>query len=225
MKEKIIIIGGKGTAVVIAEQLIHAIDKCNYNAEFLGFAFNDPNLDVILGRPILCKPYNEMKEKYLKYNDVKFIFQLYRPDAIRERCGWRDKINIPLEKYFNFIHPFAYVAGSATIGNGNVFLANTVVNSNVVVGDFNTFNSGTLLGHDTKMGNSNFFAAHVCIGSGLNIGDMNFVGLNSSLKNEITIGNECIVGMASNVVKDISNNAIVYGNPAKEKEKLNHIVR
>ena len=72
MKEKIIIIGGKGTAVVIAEQLIHAIDKCNYDAEFLGFAFWDPSMTEVLGRPILFQDYEEMKKKYLKYDDVSF---------------------------------------------------------------------------------------------------------------------------------------------------------
>lgn len=225
MKEKIIIIGGKGTAVVIAEQLIHAIEKCNYDAEFLGFAFWDPSMTEVLGMPILFQDYQEMKKKYLSYNDVKFIFQLYRPDAIAERCGWRDNIGLPLEKYTNFIHPFAYVAGSARMGYGNVFLANTVVNSHAVVGNFNTFNSGALLGHDTIVGDSNFFAAQSIVGSGLHIGDKNFFGVNSSMRNELTIGNECIVGMASNVVKNIPDHAIVYGNPAKEKEQLNHIIR
>lgn len=225
MKEKIIIIGGIGTAVVIAEQLIHAIEKCNYNAEFLGFAFKNQEMKSILDWPILFRNYDEMKSKYMIYDDVKYIFQLYRPDSIKDRCGWRDIINIPLEKYCNFIHPFTYVAGSVKMGYGNVFLANTVVNSGAKIGNFNTFNSGSLIGHDTTIGNSNFFAAQVCIGSGLNIGNMNFVGLNSSLKNQIIIGDECIVGMASNVVKDLSTSAIVYGNPAKEKDKLNNIIR
>lgn len=225
MKEKIIIIGGKGTAIVIAEQLIHAIEKCNYNAEFLGFAFWDPSLTEVMGRPILFQDYQEMKKKYLGYNDVKFIFQLYRPDAIRERCGWRDNIGLPAEKYTNFIHPFAYVAGSVRMGCGNVLLANTVVNSNVVIGNFNTMNSGSLIGHDTIIGDSNFMAAQSVVGSGLHIGNMNFFGMNSSFRNELTIGNECIVGMASNVVKNISSHSVVYGNPAKDKEQLNHIIR
>ena len=225
MKEKIIMIGGKGTAVVIAEQLIHAIEKCNYDAEFLGFAFWDPSMTEVLGRPILFQDYEEMKKKYLKYDDVKFIFQLYRPDAIAERCGWRNRIDLPLEKYTNFIHPFAYMAGSAKMGYGNVVLANGVINSNAVIGNFNTFNSGTLIGHDTTVGDSNFFAAQVCVGSGLHIGDRNFVGLNSCLRNELTIGNDCIVGMASNVTKNLHDGAIAFGNPAKEKEQLNHVVR
>lgn len=225
MKEKIIIIGGKGTAVVVAEQLIHAINKCNYDAEFLGFAFWDSSMTEVLGMPILFQDYQKMKEKYIRYNDVKFLFQLYRPDAIAERCGWRDKIDLPLEKYANFIHPYAYVAGSAKMGYGNCILVNSVINSNAVLGNFNTINSGTLIGHDTNLGDTNFLAAQVVVGSGIHIGNRNFIGVNSCLRNEIVIGNDCIIGMASNVTKGLHDGAIAFGNPAKEKEQLNHVIR
>lgn len=221
---KILIIGGRGTAVVIAEQIIDAIERFNYPAELIGFAFDDPEMTEVLDLPILCHSY-EVLEKYGKYDDVEFIYQLYRPDLIRVRSELRDSFNIPIEKYHNFIHPSAYIARSAKIGHGNVFLANTVVNSHAVIGNHNTFNSGDLIGHDTIIGNSNFSAAQVCIGSGLHIGDMNFFGLNSSLRNELHIGDECIIGMASNVTKSLEDKAIVFGNPAKEKEKLNNIIR
>lgn len=224
MKTKIIMIGGKGTAVVIAEQIIDAIERFNYPAELIGFAFDDPEMTEVLDMPILCHSY-EALEKYGKFEDVKFIYQLYRPDLIRVRSELRDSFNIPIEKYHNFIHPSAYVAHSSKMGFGNVLLANTVVNSHAVIGNHNTFNSGDLIGHDTIIGDSNFFAAQVCIGSGLHIGNMNFVGLNSGLRNEITLGDECVVGMASNVTKSLGDKAVAFGNPAKEKEQLNHIIR
>lgn len=222
--KKIIIIGGRGTAVVIADQILDAIDRFNYPAELLGFAFDDPELTEVLDLPVLCHSY-EVLEKYGKFDDVEFIYQLYRPDLIKVRSELRDSFNIPIGKYHNFIHPSAYVARSASMGRGNVLLANTVVNSHAVIGNHNTFNSGDLVGHDTVIGDSNFFAAQVCIGSGLHIGNMNFVGLNSSLRNEITLGNEVVVGMASNVTKSLPDHAVAYGNPAKEKEQLNHIIR
>ena len=75
------------------------------------------------------------------------------------------------------------------------------------------------------MGDSNFFAAQVCIGSGLKIGDRNFIGLNSSIRNGITIGNGNVVGMASNITKDVSDDNVLYGNPAVIKPKLNHVIR
>ena len=76
-----------------------------------------------------------------------------------------------------------------------------------------------MIGHDTKIGDNNFIAAHTCIGSNLNIGNGNFTGLNSSMKNFIQVGNYNLIGMAANVVKDVTNNNTLVGNPAKSIEK------
>ena len=46
-----------------------------------------------------------------------------------------------------------------------------------------------------------------------------------ALDYKITLGNEVVVGMASNVTKSLPDHAVAYGNPAKEKEQLNHIIR
>lgn len=216
--DKIIIIGGKGTAVVIAEQIYDSQVKTGY-IEFLGFAFDDESYGKeINGFPVLCKT-KETYEKYGKYSDIKFIYQLYRPDIMRERIALRDSYGIPQDRYGTFIHHTAYVAKSAQIGCGIVILANAVVNSNAVVGNYCTIHSNCLIGHDTKLGDSNFLAAHTVVGSNTAIGDANFFGLNVSVNNYIDIGDYNFVGMASNVIKGLSCNEKVYGNPAHKFDK------
>lgn len=55
MKEKVVIIGGKGTAVVIAEQIYDAQIRFGKEIEVIGFAFDDPAfLGGINGWPVLC---------------------------------------------------------------------------------------------------------------------------------------------------------------------------
>lgn len=219
-KNKLIIIGGIGTAVNIAEQMQDAIDKYGLKDEFLGFAFDNESFgDQINGYPLLCKSY-EVYEKYGKYDDVKFIYQLYRPDLLKERSELLYSFNIPEKKFYNFIHPLATVAKSAEIGYGNAIHANCVVNSNVKIGNHNTFNSGNLIGHDTTLGNNNFFAAQSCIGSNVNIGNCVFVGLNAAVNNMITIGDNNMIGMSSNVIKSLEPNQVVFGNPAKHIKNM-----
>ena len=215
--DKIIIIGGKGSAVVVAEQIYDTQMKMK-NVEFLGFAFDDEAFGTeINGFPILCKTYDAYK-KYEAYSDVKFLFQLYRPDIMRERIELLNSYGIPRERFATFIHHSAYVARSAQIGRGSILLANVVVNSNAHVGDCVTIHSNSLIGHDTKVGDYNFFAAHTVVGSNTQIGDANFFGLNTSVNNYITIGDYNFVGMASNVVKGLQDNEKVYGNPARKFE-------
>ncbi|MCK5028107.1 MAG: acetyltransferase [Bacteroidales bacterium] len=223
--DKVIIIGGKGTAVIIAEQIYDAVTRFNEKIEFLGFAFDDETMgDTINGFPLLCKTYDAYK-KYGSYNDVKFIYSLYRPDLMKVRAELLYSFKIPDEKMYTFIHPSALVTRSAKIGSGSVVLANVIINSNSVIGRNNTFNVGTLIGHDTKLGDNNFFAAQVCVGSNLIIGNGNFVGLNSSLRNFLNIGDYNVVGMQSNVTKNILNEQVLYGNPAVVKGPLNNAVR
>ena len=222
---KVILIGGRGTAIVIGDQICDAHERYGVDLEVLGLALDDrTGGDSVGGYPILCG-IKELNEKYGRFSDVKFIYSLYRPDVMEERTKLLYDLNIPSDKFLNFIHPSVMMAKSVTLGIGNVFLANVVVNSNAVIGNFNTVNSGTLLGHDIKIGNNNYFAGQVCVGSGLQIGDMNFVGLNSSLRNGIVMGDSNIVGMASNVTKNVGEKEILYGNPARGKERLNHIIR
>lgn len=214
MKTKVIIIGGKGGAVVVAEQIYDA-QKKGADMEFLGFAFDDPEFgSEINGFPILAKT-KEVYSKYEAQADVKFIFQLWRPDLMKERIELLNSYNIPKERFYTFVHPSCIVSHSARIGHGSAVMANCVLNANTVIGDHCTVHSNSLIGHDTVIGNYNFIAAHNVLGSNNKIGDANFFGLNSTYNNYLNIGSHCFVGMASNVIKNIESNTRVYGNPAK----------
>ncbi|MFC0876130.1 hypothetical protein ACE01N_06030 [Saccharicrinis sp. FJH2] len=216
--EKIIIIGGKGSAVVVAEQIYDAQKKTG-EVEFLGFAFDDEKYgSEINGFPVLSKT-TEVYEKYKKYEDIKFIYQLYRPDLIRERIELLNSYNIPLKRFAKFVHPSAVISQSVKIGFGSAIMAYTVINSNASIGNHCTIHSNSLIGHDTKIGDYNFFAAHSVIGSNNSFGNGSFIGLNSTFNNYLTIGDYCFIGMASNVIKSIPTGLKVLGNPAKPYNK------
>ena len=213
--KKVVIIGGKGTAVVVAEQMQDAIERYNYEVEILGFAFDDvPEDGKINGWPVLCGT----REAYPKYKDdpdVYFIFAIYRSDLMKERTELLESYGIPLERFYTFIHPTALVTRSVKLGHGCIVLANVVINSNAVLGHHCYLMTGTIFGHDTTMGNYNFVAAHNCIGSSMHIGNLNFFGVNSNFRTYVKIGDNNIIGMGSNILHDIGNGCTVVGNPAK----------
>ena len=215
--EKVIIIGGKGTAVVVAEQIYDAQTKHKENIEFLGFAFDDVAFGKeINGFPVLAKT-TEVYEKYKNYNDVKFIFQMYRQDILPDRIKLKESYQIPENRYCTFIHPTCTVAKSAEIGVGTIMMANTVINPNAIIGKFCTFQTNALVGHDAILGDYNFIAAHAIVAN-LTMGNRNFIGINASTNNFITIGDDCFVAMGSNVIKSIESGTKVMGNPAKPFE-------
>jgi len=222
---KIVMIGGRGTAIVVAEQIYDARIRFGMDIEVIGLALDDHSGgDSVGGYPILCD-IKDAYDAYRDFEDVKFIYQLYRPDVMRERTQILMDLKIPPDKFYTFVHPSVVLAKSAKVGYGNVLMANVVVDSHVQIGNFNTVYSGTLICHDTVIGNNNYLAGQVCIGSGLSIGNENFIGLNSSIRNGISIGDNNIIGMGSNVVKSVASDCILYGNPAVVKPQLNHVIR
>lgn len=212
---KIIIIGGKGAAVNLADHMIEAITRFNAPLELLGYSIDDLSLGShINDLPVLCK-ICELDEKYGQYKDIRYFYSLYKPSCMEERVRLLESLNLPKDKFINFIHPSAYVAPSARIGTGNVILAHAIVNSNARLGDFNTINGNVLYGHDTQMGNHNIVAGCAAISSEIVIGNGNFIGLNSTLKDRIKVGDFAIIGMGSVVLNDVDSHTCVVGSPAR----------
>lgn len=209
-----IVLGGKGAAVVVAEQILDAQLK-GADIELLGLAFDDPAFGSSINGIDIVSKTREAWGKFERDPGVQFIFQLYRPDLMQERIALNDSYGIPLDRYCTFVHPSVMVARSARLGYGTSIMANSVVNPGAVIGNHCSVHSGGLVGHDTHMGNNNFLAAHVAMGSNCRIGHGNFFGLNSSFNNYLNIGDGCFVAMASNVIKDIPDGIRVLGNPAK----------
>ncbi|WP_114971822.1 sialic acid O-acetyltransferase [Rhodoferax ferrireducens] len=213
---RVVILGGKGTAVNIAEQIDHAYRNYQYPMTVEGFGIDDPGLgNSIAGFPVICG----LHDAWPKYRDtqVQFIFALYKPDVMERRVALLRQLGIPTERYANFIHPTAYRSGSAIFGHGNVILSNASLQHNVRLGNHNIVNSNVVIEHEATLSNSVFIAAAACIGARVAIGDGSFVGLSATVREDVSIGAYSFVGMASAVLHDVAPRNTVYGLPASTK--------
>jgi len=79
------------------------------------------------------------------------------------------------------------------------------------------------IGHDNRIENDTVISTYVCTGGGCIIGDETYIGLQVSIRESIIIGSQTIIGMGSVVSRDIPNQVIAMGNPARAmKENLSH---
>jgi len=211
-KENIIIIGGVGTAVNILEHIADAVKRYSMPISIRGVIIDSFEKGTEIAGVKVIGGTTDI-QSFLEDKSNTFIFAMYKPRLMKERYMLMESLMIPAERYTNFIHPLAYVAGSVVMGRGNVILSNTSVNSNVVIGDMNIINSNVTIEHDSVIGNGNFFAAGSTAGARAKIVNHCFVGLNSSIREDVVL-DEVFIGMHSLVLENYSRGTIV-GVPAK----------
>lgn len=214
MNDKIVIIGGYGTALNIAE----TIHQQNLNVH--GFVIDDTDLKGHVGQFKVISPIIKLSDLILKYK-FKVVFALYKPEYLKERFNLFRSLKIPFENIYTFIHGTSYVSSSAKIGRGVVIMPNCTIQSNVVIHDNTIVNSNCVIEHDSTIGKGCFISTGTIIGASTTIQNHVFIGMMSALIGGIFIDEETFIGMGSNVVKSINGlRNVVYGNPAKIIKKL-----
>lgn len=138
-------------------------------------------------------------------------------------CQIRRKIVDKLGKreYLTITHPNAIIADSARMGYGTVVMAGAIINPYAVVGDHCIINTGASLDHDVQVGNFCHIAPHSTLCGGVTVGEGTWIGAGTTIIQGIHIGKNCFIGAGSVVVKDIPDNSMSYGNPARVVKKTN----
>ncbi|MBQ9944053.1 MAG: NeuD/PglB/VioB family sugar acetyltransferase [Clostridia bacterium] len=118
-------------------------------------------------------------------------------------------------KLTNMVHFDASVHRSVKMGEGVMLGKNACVGPKVEMGNNVLVRGNTVLGHDAKLGNNVEVCAFSIVGGNTVVGDDTFIGLHACLREGIKVGSHSIIGMGSVVTKDVPDNVVVYGNPAK----------
>lgn len=115
----------------------------------------------------------------------------------------------------NIIHPSAFIAPSVKIGIGNFIKARAVIETNTVIKDCCIIDNGVVIAHDNIIENACHIAPGVIFGSGIKVNENSIIGIGASISTGIKIGSNCIITVGSAVTKNVENNSVVDGVPAK----------
>ena len=127
------------------------------------------------------------------------------------------RITNPRIEYPTIFHSSAIIGDNNTvkIGKGCIICAYNIITTNVIIGDFVILNLSCTIGHDTTIGEYSSFMPTCNISGEVNIGECVFGGTGSKIINRKNIGNHSTIGAGAVVIKDVPDNAVLAGVPAK----------
>jgi len=211
---KVVILGAGGFAREV-QQLIRDINRYNNNRDLeiinlLGFIDEDKkNLNkTIHGTPVLGD-FEWLKNAD---KDTKLALGIGLPRTKKKFVEKTTKINL---EFATLTHPDAYIGENVEIGKGVIITAGNYITVDVVIEDYAMINLCCTIGHDTVIRRFVTLSPH-CTISGFTI-----IEAGAELGSSVTttpgkkIGASSLIGAGSVVAKDIPENVIAAGIPAR----------
>ncbi len=169
--------------------------------------------DDIYGYPIIGRQ-EQIKKLIIKYNIHAGIITI--GDNWTRKLVYDSIISeVPSFVFINAIHPSTIIGMNVKLGVGVVTMAGCIINPNSIVGNFCFFATGAQLEHDCKIGDFASISAGSITGGKVNIGKYSAITLGVIIIDRINIGENTVVGSGSLVNKDLPDNVLAYGIPAK----------
>jgi len=209
-RDKYILWGATGQAKVLAD-IIHSTGGivsnifdnkeviCPLNNVEIGYGINDFESWLTTVKDINA------------YSAIAAIGGAYGFDRFEFYTLFRNKgLAVP-----SIFHQTAFVSQSAKLGENVQILANAFVGVEAVIGHASIINTKASVDHECILGIGTHIAPAATLCGCVTVGDFSMLGAGSTVLPRINIGSNVIIGAGSVVTKDIPNNVIAYGNPAK----------
>ena len=118
-------------------------------------------------------------------------------------------------EYAKAIHPNAIISPSAVIGIGSVVMHGAIVQSDAMIGCHCIVNTGASVDHECRIEDYVHISPHATLCGNVHVGEGSWIGAGATVIQGIRIGKWCTVGAGATVIRDIPDNTIVAGTPAK----------
>jgi UDP-perosamine 4-acetyltransferase len=208
LMEKIILIGGGGHAGVVLE-----IMRQTGTYDVLGVVTRDAADSSELGLPWLGD--DSVLPELLRSGVATVAMGVggFRENGLRRRI-------YTMVKSLGFrvatlVHPTAIVLPSVTMGEGCVIFAGAVLNTGARLGNDVIVATRSSVDHNTIVEDHVLVSAGVAVGAQVLLGEESLIAIGACVVSRLTIGRRSVVGAGAVVIRDIPDDVIVVGNPAR----------
>jgi sugar O-acyltransferase (sialic acid O-acetyltransferase NeuD family) len=125
------------------------------------------------------------------------------------------KSKVPQFKFINAIHPTAHIGRNVKLGKGIIVREGAIVSTDCIIGDFCIINASSVLGHNSVIEEFSLFSTGSVSGGKVLLKKFSSVTVGVVIIDRITVGENTVVGSGAIVLKDLPDNVVAYGVPAK----------
>lgn len=137
------------------------------------------------------------------------------------RKRWIEEVEA---KGFDFdivIHPSVIMGEGISVAKGCIICPGVILTRDIKIGRHSIININSTINHTCLIGDFVTIAPGVNIAGDVRIGDGCWIGIGTTIIQKVSIGQGSLIGAGAVVTKDIPENTLAMGVPAKPIKKLN----
>jgi sugar O-acyltransferase (sialic acid O-acetyltransferase NeuD family) len=207
MLKDLVILGSGGLAQEYA-WLVEEINDNNRSFNLLGFLDDDMER---VGREYIGYPVLGTLEVAARYPRAHFISGVGNPRARRLTV---ERVEQSHPMWTNLISPTVRLHKSHKIGAGVMIGRYTDLTVGCEIGNHVMLNIHVVIGHAVKIGDYSVVSPNACVNGEATIGRLCYIGANAFVRN-VRVHDGATIGAGSVVVKDVAENCVVAGVPAR----------
>lgn len=116
------------------------------------------------------------------------------------------------------VHPTAYVARDAALGDGVILCPFALVGTNATIGDNVAINTYASVGHDATIGAHCVFSPYSVVNGAVVLEEAVFLGTHATVVPGRRVGRRTKIAAGGFVTRDVGPGFLVSGNPARGRE-------
>ena len=209
-----LIVGAKG----FAKEVLEVVHQLNQSENLVFYDDVNDNISGILYDRFSVLKTVEEASNYFKTIDNRFSLGIGNP-TLRKKL--HDKFTFLGGVFTSTISPLARIGSFGNeIGAGSNVMTGTIITSDIMIKKGCLINLNCTIGHDSILGEFVELSPGVSISGNCSIGDYSVLGTNATVLPKISIGTNVIIGAGAVVAKDLPDNCLAVGVPAKIIKEL-----